>query len=125
MKNYFLLVVKWIIAIILLQTLYFKFSGSPESVYIFKKLGIEPYGRIGSGIIELAASILLFINKTKFFGAIISASTMLGAICTHIFIIGIEVMNDNGTLFILALITFILSLFLIYTYGLIEKHIED
>ncbi|NHM01984.1 DoxX family membrane protein [Flavobacterium difficile] len=125
MKNYFLLVVKWIIAIILLQTLYFKFSGSPESVYIFKKLGVEPYGRIGSGIIELAASILLFINKTKFFGAIISASTMLGAICTHIFIIGIEVMNDNGTLFILALITFILSLFLIYTYGLIEKHIED
>lgn len=125
MKNYFLLVVKWIIAIILLQTLYFKFSGSPESVYIFKKLGVEPYGRIGSGIIELAASILLFINKTKFLGAIISASTMLGAICTHIFIIGIEVMNDNGTLFILALITFILSLFLIYTYGLIEKHIED
>lgn len=125
MKKYILLLIKLIVAIILLQTLYFKFSGSPESVYIFKKLGIEPYGRIGSGIIELIASILLFINKTKFYAAIMATGTMLVAILSHLFVLGIEVMHDNGTLFILALVTFILSLFLVYTYGLIEKHIED
>lgn len=109
MKKYILLIIKLIVAIILLQTLYFKFSGSPESVYIFEKLGIEPYGRIGSGIIELIASIFLFINKTKFYAAIMATGTMLVAILSHLFILGIEVMHDGGTLFMLAAVTFVLS----------------
>lgn len=116
--KYFIFFTKVIVAIILLQTLYFKFSGSPESVYIFEKLGMEPVGRIGSGIIELIASILLFINKTKFYGALTIVGTMLGAIISHIFILGIEVMNDGGTLFILGVITFVLSLFLAFNYRL-------
>jgi putative oxidoreductase len=109
-------VLKLIVAIILLQTLFFKFTSSPESVYIFSKLGIEPYGRIGSGIVELIASVLLFIRKTRLLGALIAMFTMLAAILSHVFIIGIEVMNDGGTLFGLALLTFVCSSVLIYRY---------
>lgn len=109
MKKYFIILLKVIVAVILLQTLYFKFSGSAESVYIFEKLGMEPIGRIGSGIIELIASILLFVDKTRFYAALTVVGTMLGAIISHIFVIGIKVMNDGGTLFILALITLTFS----------------
>ena len=107
---------KIIVAFILLQTLYFKFTASPESVYIFTKLGAEPFGRISSGIIELIASIFLFVDKTKFYAAFTAMSTMFVAIISHLFIIGIEVENDGGTLFIMACITFILSLFLTFKY---------
>lgn len=116
MNRYFILILKVIVAIILLQTLYFKFSGSDESVYIFEKLGIEPFGRIGSGIVELIASILLFINKTRFYAALTVVGTMFGAIISHVFILGIEVMNDSGTLFGLALITLIFSSILAIYY---------
>lgn len=116
MKKYFIIFLKVVVALILLQTLYFKFSASAESVYIFKKLGLEPIGRIGSGSIELIASILLFINKTRFYAALTIVGTMFGAIVSHIFFIGIEVMNDRGTLFILALITLIFSSILVIKY---------
>jgi putative oxidoreductase len=116
MKKYILLAIKIMVAVILIQTLYFKFSGSAESVYIFEKLGIEPVGRIGSGITELLASILLFVDKTKFYAALTAAGTMFVAIISHLFVIGIEVMNDGGTLFILAVITFILSSILAMNY---------
>jgi len=116
MKKYILLVIKIIVAIILIQTLYFKFSASAESVYIFEKLGIEPIGRIGSGITELIASILLFFDKTKFYAAITATGTMFVALMSHLFILGIEVMNDGGTLFILALLTFVLSSLLSMNY---------
>ena len=43
-----------IVAVILLQTLFFKFSAAKESVYIFSTLGMEPWGRIGSGVFELS-----------------------------------------------------------------------
>ncbi len=107
-------ILRIITAIILLQTLYFKFSAAAESVYIFNTLGIEPYGRIGSGIIELIASILILVPKTTIIGAILALGTMLGAICSHLFILGIEVKNDGGTLFILAVITLLCSVILIY-----------
>ena len=107
--KYFIFFIKVIVAIILLQTLYFKFSGSPESIYIFQKLAMEPFGRIGSGIIELFAAILLFVDKTKFYAASTIVGTMLGAIISHIFILGIDIMNDGGTLFVLALIALISS----------------
>ena len=114
---------KIIVAVILLQTLFFKFTASPESVYIFTKLGAEPFGRIGSGIIELLASILLFVDKTKFFAALTATGTMFGAIVSHLFLLGIEVMGDGGTLFILALITFLCSLILAYNYRKDVKHL--
>ena len=108
MKNpIFIWVIKLIAVIILLQTLYFKFTAAEESVYIFSTLGAEPYGRIGSGIIELIASILILIPRTTLLGALIGLGTMFGAITSHLFILGIEVKNDGGTLFVLATITFL------------------
>lgn len=115
MKNsIFIWIVKLTAVIILLQTLYFKFSGAEESIYIFSTLGAEPYGRIGSGIVELIASILILIPRTTILGAIMGVGTMTGAILSHLFILGIEVKNDGGTLFILAIITFLCCLVLIY-----------
>jgi putative oxidoreductase len=109
-------VLRLIVAIILLQTLYFKFTAQPESVYIFTKLDAEPFGRIGSGIVELFASIMLFFNKTRFFAALIAMGTMLVAILSHLFILGIEVNNDGGMLFALAVITFVCSSMLSFKY---------
>lgn len=91
-------------AVIMLQTLYFKFTGAPESVYIFTQLGIEPVGRIGIGVAELIASVALVIPKSRFFGALITISLMTGAVVGHLTQIGIEVMNDSGYLFTLCLI---------------------
>lgn len=100
-------------AIILLQTLYFKFSAQPESVYIFTKVGIEPWGRIGSGIAELIAGILLLVPRTTLIGAIIGVGVMAGAIASHIFILGLVIMDDGGQLFAYALITCICCLAII------------
>ncbi len=116
MKNPIILwIIKLTAVIILLQTLYFKFTGAEESVYIFQTLGIEPFGRIGSGVVELIASILILIPRTTLLGALLGLGTMLGAIFSHIFVLGIEVKNDGGTLFVLAVITLISCLLLVFT----------
>lgn len=96
--------------IILLQTLYFKFTGQPESVELFTKLGAEPWGRIGTGIIELIAGILLLIPSTVFVGAFLGAGLMAGAVAAHLTVIGIESNGDGGQLFILAIIVMVCSL---------------
>lgn len=115
MKNPIILwIIKLTAVIILLQTLYFKFTAAEESVYIFQTLGIEPFGRIGSGVVELIASILILIPRTTLLGAFLGFGTMLGAIFSHIFVLGIEVQNDGGTLFILAVITLLSCLLLVY-----------
>lgn len=115
MKNPIILwIVKFVAVVILLQTLYFKFTAAEESVHIFQTLGIEPFGRIGSGVIELIASILILIPRTTLLGAFLGLGTMLGAIFSHIFVLGIEVQNDGGTLFILAVVTLISCLLLVY-----------
>jgi len=100
-------------AVILLQTLFFKFTASEESVYIFSRLGAEPYGRIGSGVIELAAAILLLIPRTTLFGAILAFGIMAGAIASHLLVLGIVVQDDCGTLFTLAIVTLVCSFILI------------
>lgn len=91
-------------AVILLQTLWFKFTGAPESVYIFTTLGVEPWGRIGSGIAELVAAVLLIIPRTSWLGAVLALGVMGGALMSHLTVLGVEVMNDGGTLFMLALV---------------------
>jgi FtsH-binding integral membrane protein len=106
--------VKLTAVIILIQTLFFKFTGAEESVYIFSKLGVEPYGRIASGIVELVASVLILIPRTTLLGALLGFFTMLGALLSHLLILGIVVQNDGGTLFILALITFLCCALLMY-----------
>src|SRR5256714_13108834 len=92
-------------AVILLQTLFFKFSAAPESVYIFSKIGLEPWGRIGSGVVELIAALLLFMPRLHWFGAALAIGVLSGAIMSHLTVLGIVVMNDGGLLFFLALIT--------------------
>jgi uncharacterized membrane protein YphA (DoxX/SURF4 family) len=98
----------------MLQTLYFKFSGAAESIYIFSKIGIEPWGRIGTGIAELIAGILIIIPRTSVFGAVMAIGIMAGAIATHLFILGIEVMEDSGQLFIYALVVLLSSIYLFW-----------
>ncbi|MEZ4808712.1 MAG: DoxX family protein [Allomuricauda sp.] len=94
-------------AAILLQTLYFKFTAAPESVYIFETLGLEPMGRIGIGILELVAAILLIVPKTTWMGALLGMGILAGALFSHLTQLGIVVQNDGGTLFILASVTFV------------------
>ena len=103
-------------AFILLQTLYFKFTGQPESVYIFSKLGMEPWGRIGSGVAELLASILLLVPSTIVMGALLAAGIMFGALAAHLFILGIEVRGDGGQLFIYALVVLSASIVLLFLH---------
>ncbi|WP_291727999.1 DoxX family membrane protein [Bernardetia sp.] len=94
-----------VVAIILLQTLYFKFGGAAESVWIFNQLEVEPWGRYMAGFFELVVAILILIPKTRRLGALGAILTMLGAIAAHIFVLGIVVQNDKGLLFALACIT--------------------
>lgn len=114
MKKHIPLVLRIIVAIILIQTLRFKFSGHPDSVYIFEKVGLEPIGRIGIGILELIAGILILIPKTVWIGAVLALGILGGAIMMHLTQIGIEVGNDGGLLFFTAIITFILSGIILY-----------
>jgi hypothetical protein len=101
--NYSFWALRILAAIIMLQTLYFKFSASPESVYIFTKIGMEPWGRIGIGIQELIASILLFVPGFVWLGALLGIQLMAGAVFFHLTILGISVEGDGGYLFGLAL----------------------
>jgi hypothetical protein len=91
---------------ILMQTLFFKFTGADESVYIFSALGAEPWGRIGSGVVELIASVLLLVPSTASLGAVIALGVMSGAILSHLLVLGVAVKGDGGLLFGLALIVF-------------------
>jgi uncharacterized membrane protein YphA (DoxX/SURF4 family) len=102
MKTKALLLLRLIAAAILLQTLFFKFTGAPESKFIFGTLGVEPWGRIFSGAVELVASICLLVPATQIIGALIAISVMAGAILSHLFILGIVIQNDGGLLFSLA-----------------------
>ncbi|KOY87944.1 DoxX family protein [bacterium 336/3] len=109
MKKYLPWVLSLVAAIIMLQTLYFKFTANPESVYIFTAVGMEPWGRIGTGVAELIASILLLIPSVRYIGAFLSAGIMAGAIASHIFLLGIEIQGDGGYLFILAFVVLLSS----------------
>ena len=99
-----------VVAVILLQTLFFKFTAAPESVYIFETLGLEPWGRIGSGVAELVAAVLLLVPASAAVGALVALGVIVGAIGAHLTRLGIEVQGDGGLLFGLALVVLIGSL---------------
>ncbi|WP_203256982.1 DoxX family membrane protein [Hyunsoonleella ulvae] len=109
MKTYLPLALRIIVAIILIQTLRFKFLGHEDSIYIFETVGLEPYGRIGVGIMELIAGILLLVRKTVWIGALLTIGIIGGAIMMHLTILGIDVKGDGGLLFITAVVTFLLA----------------
>jgi len=106
-------ILSWVLrivsAVILLQTLFFKFTAAPESVYIFSKIGLEPFGRIGIGVGELIASILILLNPTKILGALLAIGLMSGAIFFHLTVLGVVVMNDGGLLLTYAALVWIAS----------------
>src|SRR5438045_5138806 len=100
-------ILSWVLrataAVILLQTLFFKFTAAPESVYIFTKVGAEPWGRIGSGVVELIAAILFLLPRTAWLGAGIAIGVMAGAFVSHFTVLGVVFMNVGGSLFALSL----------------------
>jgi putative oxidoreductase len=93
-------------AFILLQTLFFKFTGAEESVYIFSTLGVEPWGRYASGLVELVTAILLLVPATAALGGVLTVGVAAGALMSHLTVLGIEVKGDGGLLFALALTIF-------------------
>ncbi|MDR6561375.1 MULTISPECIES: DoxX family protein [unclassified Arcicella] len=104
-KKYISWTAQIIAAVILFQTLFFKFSGATESVHLFTKLGVEPFGRYGAGITELITVVLLLTPRKAWLGAFLGIGVMSGAILAHLTVLGIESDGDGGYLFILALIT--------------------
>ncbi len=108
-------VLRLVPAIILLQTLYFKFSAHPQSVKLFTQIGMEPYGRVGSGMGELIAALLILIPRFTGYGAILGLIMMAGALFFHLTKIGIY-FDGDPVLFIYAVITFICCAGLIFVY---------
>ncbi len=100
-------VAQLVVAAVLLQTLFFKFTGAEESIYIFTTLGLEPWGRIGSGVAELVASVLLLAPRTAALGALLALGVISPAILSHLTVLGIEVQGDGGLLFALACFVFL------------------
>ncbi|MBR9845318.1 MAG: DoxX family protein [Algicola sp.] len=116
MRTYFPLVLRITVAIILIQTLRFKFTAHPDSVYIFTKAGLEPFGRIIIGIAELTAGILLLIRKTAWAGALLTLAIISGAITMHLTQLGVVINGDGGVLFGTAIVTFVLSGIILMIY---------
>lgn len=114
--KYAKLIIRIAVAIILIQTLRFKFTAHPDSVYIFSQVGLEPVGRIGIGVLELIAGILLLIPRTVWVGAGLTLGIIGGAIGMHLTKLGIEVNGDGGVLFITAVVTFLLSAITLWFY---------
>jgi uncharacterized membrane protein YphA (DoxX/SURF4 family) len=115
-KNITSLILRIAAAAILLQTLYFKFTEHPESVELFTKLGVEPWGRIGTGVIELITGMLLLVPATAFIGAFLGIGLMSGAILSHLTVIGIESKGDGGQLFMLAIIVLVICIALCFIH---------
>ncbi len=113
-----LTIVSWVlqvvVAVILFQTLFFKFTGAEESKYIFTKVRAEPFGRYASGVAELIAVVLLLTPRTITLGALLSVGVITGAIGAHLTKLGIVVQNDGGLLFALAVIVFVGSLGILF-----------
>lgn len=114
--NILLWILKLTAALIMLQTLFFKFTGNEESIYIFSTLGMEPWGRIGTGVFELIAAVLILWPRTTAFGALLAIGLMSGALFFHLTKLGIEIKGDGGLLFIYALIVFTCSAILLFVY---------
>lgn len=112
----FVLLLRIVAAVIMLQTLFFKFTGAEEARFIFTSLGIEPWGRWAVGISELIASILLILPSTQVLGALMAMGMMIGAILSHLFVLGIAVRDDGGLLFFFAWVVFLSSAIIIFVH---------
>lgn len=107
-------IIRFIVAVILLQSLYFKFSAHPQAVHIFSTLGVDPWGRYLLGGAELLIGLGLLIPKTAVLTLFSAIGLMIGAVMTHVFTpVGIVVEwdgnSDNGQLFAMAVTALVLS----------------
>jgi len=116
MKKYSIVLLRIVVALILIQTLRFKFTAHPDSVYIFTKVGLEPYGRLVIGIMELIAGILILIPRTVWIGAGLTMGIIGGAIFMHLTKLGVEIDGDKGILFYTAILMFVLSSIILWIY---------
>ncbi|MCU0418051.1 MAG: DoxX family protein [Cyclobacteriaceae bacterium] len=107
-------IARLVAALIMWQTLFFKFTASAESVYIFTQVGMEPWGRIGSGVAELIAALLILYPRTSEYGAAIGAGVMGGALLSHLTVLGFEIMGDGGQLFLYACLVLASCLYILY-----------
>jgi hypothetical protein len=98
------LALRVVCAAIIGQTLFFKFTGAPAPVEMFTKLGVEPWGRLGAGVLELVAITLLFCPQSaaRRVGVALTLATMSVAIGLHLTILGVVTDSDGGLLFGLA-----------------------
>lgn len=112
--KHFTLLLRIVAAVILFQTLFFKFSGAAESKFIFSSLGVEPWGRWFAGLSELVACALLLVPRTQVLGAVAGVGVMVGAILSHLLVLGIVVQDDGGLLFSLACTVLISCLGILY-----------
>lgn len=103
-------IIQVLVSVIYLQTLYFKFSAHPDSVFIFTVLGLEPYGRIGLGVAELILAVMILVPRTKVIASLLSLILISGAIAAHLGPLGVVVQNDGGIVFILAIVVWLGSL---------------
>ena len=108
-------ILRLLAAVIMLQTLYFKFTGHPQSVALFTSLGMEPWGRYGTGVLELIASLLILYPRTTGYGAVLGLGLMAGALYFHLTKLGI-VFDGDAVLFTYALIVFVCCAILIFIY---------
>lgn len=78
-----------------------KLLGSADMVSMFDRIGLGQGFRYLTGALEVAGAILLLIPRTAWMGGALLACIMVGAIPTHLFVIG-------GT-FVPALVLLVLS----------------
>ena len=114
-SSVFIWILRLIAAVIMLQTLFFKFTAHPQSVHLFTELGMEPWGRIGTGVVELVASLLILYPRTTGIGATIGTGLMAGAIFFHLTTLGIKFDGDY-VLFIYAVIAFSCCAILVWIF---------
>lgn len=115
-KKIISMILRIVVAVIFIQTLFFKFTAHPDSVELFTALGVEPFGRIGLGIVELIVSLLILIPKTKALGIVSSIGIMIGAIGSHFLVIGTNFKGDGGALFAMAVVVFIAATILFFMH---------
>jgi hypothetical protein len=113
MKHKISFTLRLLVAIILLQSLYFKFGSHEQAIHIFSTLGVEPWGRFLLGGIELVLAIAILLPTTKSIANTLTGMLMIGAVGAHLFTpLGIVVrwngQNDGGQLFIMGVAVIIL-----------------
>lgn len=109
-------IISWIlqivVAVLLAQASVFKLISDPDTVSLFTKLGMEPHGRIMTGIFELLACILLLIPVSSIYGALLAAGLMSGALLGHITKLGFT--GPEGELGIMAILILLASLVILF-----------